>query len=132
MNYMTWQPGEEKRLPFYVPHEKLGLTVVSDAPAADRAVYDWTVTLTPDEPLVLPLQYFEAFELSIYSRSGSAYVYIGDVNVPIRIRNHESHVSMYSYARCPNLKFISSDAVLLRVKQEERNTKNTLRRGDYR
>jgi hypothetical protein len=132
MNYMEWRPGEEKRLNFFVPHENLGLTKLSDYPAADRLVHDWTVELSPFDPAVLALPYFEAIELSVYVLSGSADVYIVDGDVPIGMNDQESHISMYSYARCPKLKFLSKDAALLHVKQEERNTRNTLRRGDTR
>ena len=76
MNYMEWEPGEKRSLPFYVPHEKLGLTLVSDYPAADRLVYDWTVELAPFEPETLVLPYLEAYELSIRTVAGSAEVRI--------------------------------------------------------
>ena len=36
MGYMSWQPGEQKKLSFYVPHEELGLTLVSNEPLAGR------------------------------------------------------------------------------------------------
>jgi hypothetical protein len=127
---MEWQPGETKSLPFYVPHEKLELTKVSDDPAADRLVFDWTVELSPYDPAVIELPYFEAFELSINCVTGYADMYIGDADVPVGVNDSEAHFSSYTYARCPRLKFISPAAALLHVKQEERNIKNTLRRGN--
>jgi hypothetical protein len=130
MNYLEWKPGETKNLPFYVPYEKLGLTKVSDDPAADRAVYDWTVELSPYDPAVIDLPYFEAFELSINCVTGAASVYIGDADVPVGVDAGEAHFSSYSYARCPRLKIVSDAAALLHVKTEERNVKNTLRRGN--
>jgi hypothetical protein len=130
MNYMYWSPGEEKSLPFFVPHGKLGLTLTSDYPAADNLVFDWTVTLAPFEPETLELPYFEAFELSIRTVAGSAEVRIGNSDTAIGVTSEEIHVSTYTYARCPRLRFVSKTDAMLHVKIEERNTKNTLRRGD--
>jgi hypothetical protein len=125
-------PGETKELPYYAPHEKLGLTKVSDGPMAERAVYDWTVELSPYDPAVIELPYFEAFVLSVNCVTGYADMYIGDADVPTGVNDAESHFSSYTYARCPRLKFVSPIAALLHVKQEEeeRNVKNTLRRGN--
>ena len=132
MNYMYWSTGEVKRLPFYVPHEKLGLTVVSDDPIADRLVYDWTVELAPFEPETLELPYFEAFELSIRTVAGSAEIRVGESDTAIGVNSEEIHVSTYTYARCPRLRFVSESDAKLHVKMEERNMKNTLRRGDVK
>jgi hypothetical protein len=131
MSYMSWMPGEVHRLGFFVPHEKLGLTLVSDDPRPDFAVYDWTVELTALDPADVVLKYFEAFELSIYAVSGSAKVYIGTNATPIGVSAGESHVGEYSYARCPSLRFFSEESAVLRVKQEERNTRNMIRRRAY-
>jgi hypothetical protein len=134
IGYMTWQPGDEKRLPFFVPHEDLGLTLVSDDPPVAKetsVAQDWTIELTPDDPITLKLRYFEAFELSIFSIEGIAAMRIGDSETDVTISEDESHFSSYTYARCPYLTFISDGDALIRVKQEERNTKNTLRRGTY-
>jgi hypothetical protein len=130
MSYMEWQPGEEKRLPFFVPHEELGLTLVSDQPAVNSVARSWVVTLIPGEPLKLKLEYLEAFELSVFSESGSAAMRIGDSGDEVIITAASSHFSSYSYARCPYLTFVpGEDEARLIVKQEERNTRNTLRRG---
>lgn len=132
MNYLDWMPGETRDLPFYVPHEELGLTKVSDLPAPRRPVYDWTVTLTPHDPAVLDLPYFEVFELSVYVLTGSADVYVGDGDAPIGVSDTESHFGVYGYARCPRLKFVSAGDALLHVKQEERNVRHISGRGDAR
>jgi hypothetical protein len=132
MGYMAWQPGEEKRLPFFVPHEELELTLVSDDPPAageTSVARDWFIELTPNDPITLKLGYFEAFELSIHTVEGAAIMRIGDSETDVYITSEESHWSSYSYARCPYLTFSSEEAALIRVKQEERNTRNTLRRG---
>ena len=131
MGYMTWQPGEEKRLSFFVPHEKLGLTLAGDdgKPEDLSVAQDWIIELTPGEPVTLALHYWEAFELSIHSLSGTAYMRIGNGEAEIAVSEEESHFSSYSYARCPWLTFGCEEAAKVRVKQEERNTRNTLRRG---
>jgi hypothetical protein len=127
---MAWMPGETKSLPFFVPHGELGLSLVSDEPAPRRPAHDWTVRLDPDDPAVLELPYFEVFELSMYVTAGSAYVYIGESELPIWVNERESHFGVYSYTRCPKLKFLSGGAALLHVKQEERSVKNTLGRSN--
>jgi hypothetical protein len=131
MGYMTWQPGETKRLSFFVPHEKLGLTLVEDdgAEGDSSVAQDWLVELTPGEPAVLKLRYWETFELSIHSLSGTAFMRIGNSELEVAVSEEESHWSSYSYARCPYLTFDCEEAAAVRVKQEERNTRNTIRRG---
>jgi hypothetical protein len=128
MSYIAWQPGEEKGLGFFVPHGKLGLTLVSDDPKPDFAVFDWTAELDPLDPLDIELPYFESFELSIYAAAGSAQVFIGSGAAFISIGAGESHVSTYTYARCPRLRLFSEESALIRVKLEEKNTKNMIRR----
>ena len=122
MNYMEWRPGEEKSLPFFVPHEKLGLTVVSDEPLVEKHVHDWTAELTPNDPLTVKLPYHEAFELSIHAASGSADVYIGDSAEPVTVNEMESHFSSaaYTYAKCPRLRLVSEEGAEIRIKVEER------------
>ena len=36
-HYISWQPGEAKALPFFVPHEDLGLTMSDPEPYVLRA-----------------------------------------------------------------------------------------------
>ena len=131
MGYMTWLPGEGKRLSFFVPHEKLGLTLVDDdgVPEDLSVAQDWIVELTPGEPVTLPLRYWESFELSIYSVYGTALMKIGNGSAKVTVGEEESHFSSYTYARCPYLTFDCEAPASVRVKQEERNTRNTLRRG---
>ena len=131
-NYMEWPPGVTRALPYHVPHEALGLTKVSDEPAVggETSVFgDWEVELTAGEPIVLDLPYFEAFELSIYARDGTATARVGDGGMTFVVRPDESHFGLYAWSRCPYVSFSSEEGATLRVKQEERNTKNTLRRG---
>ena len=129
-NYMEWMPGQERKLNYHIPHEDLGLTKVADGADADTSVQqDWTVELTPGDPFTLKLPYFEAFELSIYATKGIATARIGDGEKTFSIREGESHFSLYSWSRCPYIEFTGDSSATLRVKQEERNTKNTLRRG---
>jgi hypothetical protein len=131
MGYMEWQPGEEKRLSFFVPHGKLGLTLVGDdgQPEDLSVAQDWLVELTPGEPVTVALHYWESFELSVFSVAGTAHMRIGNGDAEVTVGEDESHFSSYSYARCPYLTFGCDAAATVRVKQEERNTKNTLRRG---
>jgi len=125
MNYMEWQPGEEKRLSFFVPYEKLGLTLVADEPLVDRSVHHWNISLSPNDPHTLDLPYYEAFELSLYCITGSVCVYFANSNKPVVIRAGESHFSSYnySYAKCPFLRFTSDSGSVVNVKVEERNVK---------
>lgn len=129
-NYMEWLPGQERVLKYYIPHEFLGLVKVEEAVTPSTSLFrDWTIELTPGDPLTLDLLYFEAFELSIYAESGYAIVKIGENGSLFSVLKDESHFSLYSYSRCPSITMESTVNSIIRVKQEERNTKNTLRRG---
>lgn len=129
-NYMEWVPGQERLLSFYIPHEKLGLTLVQSNGVSDVSVHsDWMVSLTPNDPITLELPYFDAFELSLYADTGHASVTIGDNENQFWILQGESHFSHYSYSRCPNITLISDEDSTIRIKQEERGMRNTLRRG---
>ena len=130
MGYMEWAPGEERRLPLFVPYLELGLTLVSDKPYVKQMVHDWIVTLEKhDVPFELNLPYHESFELSIHCVSGNAAVFFGDSSSSVEIKEGESHFSNYSYARCGYLRFVSPGDAELHVKVEERNTRNSLDRG---
>jgi len=133
-SYMEWLPGQVRALDYHIPYERLGLTKISIAEpissVPDTSVFrDWMIQLTPNDPITLDLPYFEAFELSIYAETGSALATIADGEEAFYILPDESHFSTYSYARCPSVTLISDKDAVIRVKQEERNTKNTLRRG---
>lgn len=129
-NYMEWLPGQERTLEYYIPHEKLGLSKLDETRLPDVSVFrDWTIALTPGEPLMLEMLYFEAFELSIYADTGFAMVTIGDSGTGFYVMPDESHFSTYSYSRCPNITLVSDEESVIRVKQEERNFKNSRRRG---
>ena len=122
MGYMEWKPGETKRLPFFVPHENLGLTLVDDEPLDTDSVYgDWTIALPSGGEAAVSLKYMEAYELSVYATGGN--------DEPVAINEKEWHVSAYTYARCPSLRFTSTSGATVRIKQEEKNTKNALHRG---
>ena len=131
MNYIEWQPGESKELSFFVPHELLGLSLVSHLPDVKKSVHDWSINLMSNIPESLELPYHEAFELSLYCNSGNVNIFIGDNTTPIIIKTGESHFSNYTFARCPKLRFFAAQNAILHVKVEERNTKNTLNRGGY-
>ena len=131
-NYTEWLPGQQRTLNYHIPYKELGLTKVEGDETPDTSVFrDWHVELTAGEPITLELPYMEAFELSIYAESGTAYARIGDGEATYFIGGDESHFSPYSYSRCPYIEFESEEGAVLRVKQEERNTKNTLRKGKY-
>ena len=131
-NYMEWMPKQQRTLNYHIPHKELGLTKVEGDDRPDTSVpRDWNVSIDPGSPIILELPYLEAFEISIYAIEGTAHARIGDGEGTYYIGEDESHFSLYSWSRCPYIEFSSDEGAVIRVKQEERNTKNTLRRGRY-
>jgi hypothetical protein len=130
-------PGESKALPFFVPHEKLGLTLVSDVPIPEIAARTWRLSLTPGEPASVGLEYFDRYELSVYAVMGVVEMTIGPGGGGgITISPGEAHTGRYTYARCPSATFVSDGTAsggnaVVKVKQEAVARKEPLRKGAF-
>lgn len=133
-NTLEWQPGEEKRLPFFVPWKDLGLTLVSAEPHVlkNTSVRDYTeFELRPGAVFVYDIPYHEAFELSLSALSGAAAVTVGDGDVRTVIDTRHDHVSTYSWKLSAYLTFeaLGDTAAQIIVKVEERTWKESNRGG---
>ena len=73
-HYISWQPGEAKALPFFVPHEDLGLTLADPEPYVLRGRargFGYTeFVVKPGTPEVYKLPYSETVELSVFVPKG--------------------------------------------------------------
>lgn len=122
-NYIYWMPGEERALPYWVPHEMLGLTLISDLPKATpeiSALGYWEVSLTSGEEFKLDLPYYEEFELSISMRKGSCEFTIGDGEAIVVVDMDNNHLSKYAWDMTPFMNFVgtnSAESVVI-IKQE--------------
>ena len=132
--YLEWQPGDEKRLSFFVPHKRLGLTVIDPAPYVLRGNRD----LGYHEMLIAPgasleertynLPYFESFELSVFVlKNGGGdeeainkdlvRMYVGDSEVPQIVDIRNNHLGHYAWDMSAYLVFESDhpSAVVIKV-----------------
>jgi hypothetical protein len=115
--YLAWQPGEEKALAFFVPHEDLGLTVVSPEPwvlrGKSRGLGYNEMNIEPDAPAEdrrWNLPYCETVEVSVFVLSGHVRMFIGDSDIPIVLDENNNHVTRYPWDMAAYLTF-EADAV---------------------
>ena len=120
-NRISWQPGEERRLPFFVPHEELGLTLVSDEPyvlrGRGRGLGYHEFVAGPDKT-VFKLPYCENVEVSVFVPKGLAKMYLGDSDVPIAVDPQNNHVGRYPWDMIAYLTFEADEATEVYVKVE--------------
>lgn len=133
-NNMEWMPGEEKRLAFFVPYERLGLTLVDPEPYVRRrsSVYDYNeFEIQPGASLVYVIPYHETFELSLSMIKGAVEMLIGDGDVPTVIDDKHDHVSTYAWDQTAYLTFkaIGTNTAQIKVKVEAKTWQDAKRRG---
>ncbi len=75
-----WVPDEEKRVPFFVPAEEIGLTVVSDDPKPrSQVLYSGELTIPLGETVVLPIPYCRKLSLQAATEGGGVVeISLGD------------------------------------------------------
>jgi hypothetical protein len=129
--YMEWQPGQTRRVPFFVPYKELGLTKVSDDPLAKTFVQQWTIEFQAQDAGTFDIPYMERFELSIVGVSGTVRVYVANDDTGFTVDAGQNHVSTYDYTHCPYLRFVTESAAKILVKVEEKTWKDMQRRSDY-
>ena len=127
MSYMEWRPGEEKRLPFFVPHEKLGLTMTDEEPHVLRPHsrgLDYTeIMIEPGAPIeerTVKLPYAESVLVSVEVRDARAWVkmFVGDSDIPIIVDRNNNHISSYAWSIAAVLTFEAEEAAAVYVKCE--------------
>lgn len=100
-NRLHWQPGQIRRLHFFVPHQLLGLTLIDDEPYVLRnnsRGFGYTEFLVPpNEKIIFHIPYSETIELSILSPKGLVKVFPGDCLEPFVVDERGLHVSRYPW-----------------------------------
>ena len=132
--YMVWKPGEIKALPFFVPYEQLGLTLIDEQPYVrrDSSVYDYNeFEVQVGQKLVYNIPYHETFELSLAIISGEVEMYIGDGDVPTIIDELHDHVSTYAWDKTAYLTFVGTGTATaqIKVKVEAKTWTDAKKRG---
>ena len=121
-HYISWQPGEAKALPFFVPHEMLGLTLAAPEPYVLRGSareFGYTeFVVRPGVPETYPLPYSETVEISIFVPKGLVRMFVGDCPVPIAVDPQNNHVSRYPWDMSAYLTFVADLETEVYVKVE--------------
>ena len=121
-HYISWQPGEQKALPFFVPHEMLGLTLVSPEPHVLRDPargFGYTEFIVKaGAPTVYKLPYAETIELSVMAPKGLVRMYVGDRAEPIAVDPQNNHASRYPWDMSAYLTFETDKDTEVYVKVE--------------
>ena len=121
-NRLSWQPGEARSLPFFVPHEELGLTMVSPEPwvlrGRGRGVGYEELAVKAGERKVWKLPYCESVELSVFCPAGLLRMYLGDSEVPIAVDPQNNHVGRYPWDMIAYLTFEADEDAEVYVKAE--------------
>lgn len=108
-NYLTWQPGQERACPFFVPYEELGLTLADDKPYVlrgnTRGFGYAEFMVQPGQRAVYKIPYSETVELSVFSPSQMVRMYVGDCEIPILVDPRNNHASRYPWDMCAYLTF---------------------------
>ena len=121
-NYLSWQPGESRALPFFVPHADLGLTKASDEPYVlrDRTRgFGYTEFLVaPGEPVVYDIPYSETVEISVFVLKGYVRMTVGDGEIPIVVEPSNNHASRYPWDMSATLTFEADEDATVYVKCE--------------
>ena len=121
-HYISWQPGEAKALPFFVPHEDLGLTMSAPEPYVLRGRargFGYTeFVVKPGTPEVFRLPYSETVEISVFVPKGLVRMYVGDCLVPIAVDPQNNHVSRYPWDMSAYLTFEADEETEVYVKAE--------------
>ena len=98
--YISWNPGEARSLPYFVPYEELGLTLESPEPYVrrDTSLYLYReLVMAPGQVEVVKLPYHREFELSITCPKGLVKMKIGDGEEEIILDGEHTHVSRYAW-----------------------------------
>ena len=113
-NYLSWQPGESRALPFFVPHEALGLTQTSPEPFVLKEngrgfEYDEFIVV-PGTPTIFHIPYARTVEISVFVLNGYVKMTVGDSDVPIVVDTSNNHASRYPWDMSAYLTFEAEDA----------------------
>ena len=133
MGYMEWQPGEEKSPAFFVPWERLGLTLVSPEPrvlGGDGARgFGYTeMIIGPDAALEdrrYGIPYSEAVEISVFVLEGWVRMFIGDSDIPVVVDRNNNHVGRYAWDMSAYLTFEADEGAAVYVKCEPYTMRGT-------
>ena len=118
-HYLSWNPGESKALPYFVPYEDLGLTLVDPEPWVLKKGLGYAeLGVTPGTPTVYKLPYAQSVELTVYALEGACEMYVGDSDERIKIDVNNNHLSTYAWDRSAYLTFVTASPMTVYVKCE--------------
>ena len=121
-NRLSWQPGEARSLPFFVPWRELGLTLLSPEPyvlrGRGRGVGYTEFLVNAGERAVYEIPYSPTVELSVFSPAGLVEMYLGDSEVPIAVDPQNNHVSRYPWDMAAYLTFEAKEDAQVYIKVE--------------
>ena len=121
-NRISWQPGEEKGLPFFVPYEELGLTLTGPEPWVLRGRgrgFGYTeLAVGAGQRAEFKIPYGETVELSVICPAGFVRMYLGDSDVPIAVDPQNNHVARYPWDMIAYLTFEADEDAEVYVKAE--------------
>lgn len=105
--YLFWEPGEAKRLPYFVPWQMLSLTLTSPEPHVNRQDGGyWEYRLKPGERQVIDLlPYLHTFQLSVFVPKGFLKMWVGDDPTPIIVDPQNNHLSKRAWDMTAYLTF---------------------------
>ena len=106
-HYISWQPGEAKALPYFVPWKTLGLTQASPEPLVNRQDGGyWELIIKPGVRQVVDLlPYLHTFQLSIFVLKGLVKMWVGDDPTPIIVDPQNTHLSRRAWDMTAYLTF---------------------------
>lgn len=121
-NFLSWQPGESRALLFFVPHEDLGLTKVSDEPYVLKDK-PWgfgynEIEVSAGSTSVFGLPYSETVEISVWLLDGRVRMKVGDSDVPVVVDPNNNHASRYPWDMSAYLTFEADADATVYVKCE--------------
>lgn len=120
-HYLSWHPGEAKSLPYFVPYDDLGLTLIDPEPYVLKEGLGYEeLQVTPYTSVVYKLPYAQSIELTVYALEGACVMTVGDSDTQIRIDQNNNHLSTYAWDRSAYLTFASAASMTVYVKCEPR------------
>jgi len=140
---LEWFPGQERKLRYFVPHDLLGLTMISPEPYVLRENKElgynemYIQPGTPVEDRTYQVPYWESVEVSVFAlRTDGGCVtnkdllrmYVGDSAVPIVVDMNNHHFFRYAWDMCAYLIFESDISSVVTIKVEPFTARGTERR----
>lgn len=109
--HYVWESGETKDLPVFVPHEALGLTLVSGGKVVPSPILmSQEVALTAGAlSATITLPYAAKVGMTIYAKTGSGVLTLGDSEIEIPLEPGATYEGTFPWHKVGSIK-LESDA----------------------